>query len=201
MVCSKDRKILDNCVFCGKLYTSAIGLGNHKARCPQNPNRKLQELTPEGKERRDRASRGRIWSKEQREKLSISMKAAVLQNPESYTASNVCGRVKIEEYKGEKFHGKWEVEVAIWLDKENIKWIRQIEPKNYYWNNGWHLYFPDFYLPDYDLYIEVKGYETERDRCKWSVVPNLVVLKNKEIKMIRENEFTTDGLMVMAPAS
>ena len=28
------------------------------------------------------------------------------------------------------------------------------------------------------------GYETERDRCKWSVVPNLIVIRNKEIKQI-----------------
>lgn len=57
-------------------------------------------------------------------------------------------------------------------------------------NNGWHLYFPDFYLPDYNLYVEVKGYETERDRCKWAVVKNLLTIKQKELIMIKANKFT-----------
>lgn len=125
-----------------------------------------------------------------RKKQSESMKQAVLNNPDSYTSSNVCGRVKVEEYNGEKFHGKWEIEVAKWLDKNNIKWERStITPFNYFWNNGWHLYFPDFYLPELDKFLEVKGYETERDKCKWSVVPNLIVLKNKEINLIKEDKF------------
>lgn len=130
-------------------------------------------------------------------KFKESMRNAVLNNPDSYTSSNVCGRVKIHEYNGEKFHGKWEVEVAKWLDRNNIKWDRKsIKPFSYFWKNGWHLYYPDFYLIDYDKYIEVKGYETERDRCKWAVVPNLIVLKKKEISLIMENKFGLEAHLV-----
>ena len=60
--------------------------------------------------------------------------------------------------------------------------VQLIHIFEYEWENKIHLYFPDFYLPDYDIYIEVKGYERERDRCKWKVVPNLLVLKKKEIE-------------------
>lgn len=167
-------------------------MGNHRCRCKNNPNRKIQTISEEGKQRyKARVESGELkWSKERKLSHSVVMKKAVLENSESYTSSNVCGRVKIEEYNGEKFHGKWEVEVAKWLDANDIKWERKIEPFNYFWNNSWHLYFPDFYLPVIDLYIEVKGYETERDRCKWSVVPNLIVIKNKEIKQIKENTYT-----------
>ena len=53
-----------------------------------------------------------------------------------------------------------------------------------------HLYFPDFYLPKYKLYIEVKGYETKRDRAKWKNFPKkLLILKNNEIKLIKQNKF------------
>jgi hypothetical protein len=118
------------------------------------------------------------------------MKNAVLRNPDSYTSSNVCGRIKIEEYNGEKFHGKWEIEVAKWFDENDIKWIRSnIKPFNYFWNEKWHLYFPDFYLPELNQYVEVKGFETNRDLAKWSVVDNLIIIKSKEISLIRENKF------------
>lgn len=40
-------------------------------------------------------------------------------------------------------------------------------------------YTPDFYLPDLDLYIEVKGYETDKDRSKWSQFTNNLEVWNK----------------------
>ena len=159
-------------------YTKALELGLPKP-----------VLSLESREKLSTASKKQTWSVERRLKLSNSMRQAVLNNPKSYTSNNVCGRVLIEDYKGEKFHGKWELEVAKWLDLNNIKWERKISPFNYYWNNNWHLYFPDFYLPDLDLYIEVKGYERDRDIAKWSVVSNLIVIKQKDIKLIKENKF------------
>ena len=60
---------------------------------------------------------------------------------------------------------------------------------NYTWN-GNRTYFPDFYLPSLNLYVEVKGYETERDTAKWSQFPKkLFVIKAKEIKEIRKGIF------------
>lgn len=175
------------CKFCGKDCKSKIALGNHQTRCPSNPNRKLQVLTVEGRARKQEASRNRVWTEDMRTKLSRSMRQAVINNPDSYTSHNVCGRVKVEEYNGVKFHGKWEVVVASWLDFHRVKWLRNITPLNYFWNQRWHLYFPDFYLPDMDRYIEVKGYQTDRDLAKWSVLNNLVVLKSSDIKRIKRD--------------
>jgi len=46
---------------------------------------------------------------------------------------------------------------------------------------------PDFYLPDTDEWVEIKGYETEKDRCKWLAFPNtLKIFKQKEIKQMQE---------------
>jgi hypothetical protein len=135
------------------------------------------------------ASKSQIWDDERRNKHSVAMIQAVKNNPDSYTSSNVCGRIKIEDYTGERFHGKWEVIVAKWFDDNDIHWVRRINPFEYYWNNSTHLYFPDFYLPNYDMYVEVKGYEIERDKCKWSAVPNLIIIKKNEIKLIKENKY------------
>ena len=90
---------------------------------------------------------------------------------------------------GFELTGSWELIVAKWLDENNIKWTNKINPFTYTWNDTDHLYFPDFYLPDLDWYIEVKGYERERDLCKWAVVPNLVIIKQKEIKEINQASY------------
>jgi hypothetical protein len=40
------------------------------------------------------------------------------------------------------------------------------------------------------MYIEVKGYETDRDRAKWLQFPkNLRIIKETEIKQIRQGCF------------
>lgn len=63
--------------------------------------------------------------------------------------------------------GSWEYKVAMYLDKNNYNWRRNIKKFDYFFDNKNRKYTPDFYLPDLDLYIEVKGYETDKDRSKW----------------------------------
>jgi len=129
------------------------------------------------------------WNDETRKYRSEIMKRVVKENPNSYSANNVCGRTKKFIYNGFELNGSWELIVAKWLDDNNIKWTNKISPFSYNWNSGDHLYFPDFYLLDYDWYIEVKGYERARDLCKWAVVPNLTVIKQKEIKEIKKGSY------------
>ena len=135
------------------------------------------------------------WNKERREQQCKSMQEAVKKYPNSYSGNNVCGRTKLINYfdsygKQVKLNGSWELIVAQYLDESKIKWTN-ILPKGfeYIWEGNTHLYFPDFYLPEYNLYLEVKGYERERDRCKWESLNNLIIIKNKEIKLIKENQF------------
>lgn len=194
-----------SCKFCSKLCTNKNSLSNHERLCTENKDRKYVSnklgkpggnqytkgtatpLSAETRKKLSEASKKQVWSADRRQKHSISMKKAVLNNPESYTSKNVCGRVKIEDYNGEKFHGKWELDTAKWLDSFNIKWERKVQPFNYFWNNTWHLYFPDFYLPELKCFLEIKGYTTDRDICKWSAVPSLVVFKKLEIQLIKKD--------------
>jgi hypothetical protein len=49
------------------------------------------------------------------------------------------------------------------------------------------MYTPDFYLNAIDTYIEIKGYETDKDRAKWSQIPvdiKFQVLKEKDLKSL-----------------
>lgn len=128
---------------------------------------------------------------ENRKKHSKIMKKAVLEHPESYSDKNIVGRSKHFTIDGVRFNSTWEYEVAKFLDKNNIKWIRSnIKPISYFWNDDWHLYFPDFLIEEYNCYIEVKGYETDRDRAKWSQLDKkILVIKQKEIDLIKKQNY------------
>jgi ribosomal protein L24E len=152
---------------------------------------RVVEMSKSAREKIGNASRAAHklrWTEDGRKRQSDSMKKAVRDNPESYSISNVSGRVKSYDYKDSngnnvKLKGTWELSVAEFLNKKNIKWTNIIEPFPYYWNDGWHLYFPDFYLYEYDIYIEVKGFERERDRCKWECLgEKLIKIKSAEMK-------------------
>ena len=62
----------------------------------------------------------------------------------------------------------WEVACAKRLDELGVRWIRNPSIKLKYTTRGRRArnYIPDFYLPDHDVYIEVKGYWTEAARHK-----------------------------------
>ena len=93
-------------------------------------------------------------------------------------------------YKGIDLHGKWELKYAKWLDSQNIAWERCKDQFKYIYNDKERKYTPDFYLLESQCYIEIKGYETDKDKAKWSQFPShltLKVLKEKELKSLRLN--------------
>lgn len=63
----------------------------------------------------------------------------------------------------------WEVECAKKLDALGVEWSRDPSIKLQYRSKKLKLrnYIPDFYLPEYDVYLEVKGYWTEA--AKWKM--------------------------------
>lgn len=79
--------------------------------------------------------------------------------------------VKETEYKGILFRSRLEAKVAFFFDKAGIEWV--YEPDRVV--NGDSEYNPDFYLPELDDYVEVKGkrpgYEKEilkaREHLTW----------------------------------
>jgi hypothetical protein len=205
-----------NCKFCDK-ETKNTGIKHHEIRCRLNPNRIT--LSPSygmtGKKGANQFSKavreGNIppevsqktiqkilatkrkngtMSKtaEQRQQLSAIMKAAVEKYPDSYTSSNR-GRVKQIIVDGIKFQGQWEVDFYNWAKDRGLNPTRPKEGFRYNWN-GERTYFPDFYIESLDLFVEVKGYETERDRAKWDQFPKkLKIIKEAEIKQIRKGSF------------
>jgi len=187
-----------NCEHCLKEYTNKSGYSNHVRRCPKNPNRIREFLTPEGKEKIRQQTIEQNKQKWQdpifRLKHKESMRRAVENNPESYTSSNR-GRTKQVIIDGIKFQGQWEVDFYKWAKEQHLNPTRPNTAFKYEWN-GERWYHPDFYIESLDLFVEVKGYEIDRDRAKWSQFPNrLSIIKETEIKKIRNKTFTLDNLL------
>jgi hypothetical protein len=103
-----------------------------------------------------------IPGKEYLEKLSIEQ-----------TLKNRGGKCKWYKVSGQSVQGTWEKNVAEELIKNNIVWER-VKTKNhifqYILNGKLKRYTPDFYLPQYNLYLEIKGYWWGRDKEKMEAV-------------------------------
>jgi len=203
------------CKYCNRTAKTLVSNSQHELYCKSNPNRKSKtpsygmlgktkalgwdnknqwsipnyKISEETRKKQSAASKKQVWSEEQKKRQSVRMKEAVRNNPESYTSSNR-GRTKQIEFDGVKFQGSWELEFYKWAKAANLNPERCIEGFGYVWN-GNRTYFPDFYIREYDLYIEVKGYKTERDDAKWNQFPKkLLVVDKKGIDSIKKGCYT-----------
>jgi hypothetical protein len=72
-------------------------------------------------------------------------------------------------YKNILMDSSWEVEVAKLMDSMNIKWDRSKKLCLFWFdeNNKKRRYHPDFYLPEYDVYLDTKNkFLMEKDSFK-----------------------------------
>lgn len=134
------------------------------------------------------------WTDEKRKKHSDAMKLAVVNNPESYKKSNRRGK-RIKKYDMD-FDSPWELDFYEWCLKNNIAVIDYTGFFKYEFEGNIHNYNPDYYLPDYNLYVEVKGYHDEKDLCKWSnFTKDLTILFHNEMKMIWKDTMNIDHIL------
>lgn len=155
----------------------------------KNENKPIPIVSKETREKISLAAKGKVFSEERKKQHSEIMKEVVKKYPKSYSVNNVSGRTKNIKYKEFILKGNWELNFAKYLDINNIKWTNIVKGIEYEWNDSIHLYFPDFYLIDYDVFIEIKGFERERDYCKWKSLKNLIIIRKKEIEEINKNIF------------
>ena len=84
----------------------------------------------------------------------------------------------------------WEVNIAKWLDSKNIQWKRD-RKIIFYWTDlegKKRRYYPDFYLPDQNLYLDPKNkYKLEKDLFKLQKVieeNNITLIFGNELEII-----------------
>ena len=203
-----------NCSFCGKSCKNPNSLRNHERLCKQNPNRQLTTYEKYGptkgfnnfgrvgwnkgktKETDPRIAKYAKTLKEKydagiyvidnpmnypenRKKLSETMKRIYGVNP-----PKVAGRSKCGWYKGFYCRSSWELAYVIYNIEHNINIKANTKGFKYIWKDEEHTYFPDFYLPDEDTYIEIKGYYDEKAKEKTKQFKgNLMVLEKKEMEI------------------
>jgi hypothetical protein len=89
------------------------------------------------------------------------------------------------KYNDKFFRSGWEANFAKWLDLSGIKW--DYEPKTFDLGNT--TYTPDFYLSEFDCWIEIKGWFRHNSKKKfttWKKVYklNYLLLREKHLKRL-----------------
>ena len=167
----------ENCKHCGLFLggMSASLIANHMRWCADNPKHaEYKEIA------RQQAPKnvGRVHSKEPKERISKAHadgkyahidRAGMSLGRKHTDATKELLRIKALssphrrlrkktiEYNGILLDSTWELALAKRLDDLNIKWIR---PAPITWTDAEekiHNYFPDFHLPDYNLYLDPKN--------------------------------------------
>lgn len=196
---------LKYCQYCGKECTSKNSLSNHERLCQNNPNRQLSEIEIYNKKKQEGIYSGtnqyikakqlglpkpeiseetrekfrKVWlGKKLPDEMKNNIRNSVKSNIENDTWHNSFG-IKCY-YKDICFDSSWEVEFAKFLDNKNINWIRPKNSFKYIFENSEHSYYPDFYLSDYNLYIEIKGIPVDKDYAKWEQFPEQLDIYDME---------------------
>ena len=99
-------------------------------------------------------------------------------------------------------------EKTIWLDSsyekrfvdflnlKNIKWIKNYKKFDYIYETINRKYIPDFYLPAFNLWIEIKGMEKPNDIFKWNFFPyKLKIIRNKELSLLESNDIQLNDIL------
>jgi hypothetical protein len=127
-------------------------------------------ISDEMRKKLSEANYGRKHSNQTKQKLSQA-RSSILEEVggggfthiKYYDAVNTLN----ESYK---VRGTWELKVANWLTENNILWKRKLYLTYTTIDNIKRTYTPDFYLPDLNIYLEVKGYFSDRDKDKLHLV-------------------------------
>ena len=91
------------------------------------------------------------------------------------------------KYKNISMRSGWEIGYAKYLDRNNIKW--EYEPKTF--DLGDTTYTPDFYLPELNTYIEIKGFLT--DEAKQKIQRFIKIYSHINFKLLKKKDLNKIG--------
>jgi hypothetical protein len=186
------------CQFCGKACRGILSLRAHERLCKCNPNHSMnnvelgilkQSLWNKGLTKDTHPSimaaanklkgrpgvfTGKTHSVETKEKMSTTHTELWHKDDNRRTIS------KAGWYDGIYMMSTYELSFYIY-NKDLGKIVHRCKDRFFYELDGkGHYYYPDFVLDG--RIVEIKGYETDLDRLKYSLVPNILVLKHLDIK-------------------
>lgn len=186
------------CKHCSNSCKSLKSLVNHERLCPDNPNRKYVSQTigavpwNKGKKQADFPSLARPAQKGKKFGSAITGHSEETKRKisEKLSINNKGGRAKWYMVAGQNVQGTWERDIATKFEQLSIQWIKLKTNKDtlkYEMNGKIRSYTPDFYLPDYDMYVEVKGFWWGNDKEKMMIV--LQTYPDKNIAIVEKEEY------------
>lgn len=128
----------------------------------------------------------RKWTLEEKAAQSLRMKGKTGGYREG-TNKWKGGRVfSLEEDREVWLDSRWEIHFVSILDKFSIRWKKNKKERfPYIWEGSRKFYYPDFFLPELNVWVEVKGWEREQDREKWKAFPHrLFVIRGNYLKRL-----------------
>lgn len=115
--------------------------------------------------------------------VKTGLKCCTITCARSYTIKNGI-KSKQTMYNNVPLDSSWELTIATLLDQCSIRWIR---PKYIKYNidNKSRRYFPDFYLPEYDLYLDPKNpYGMKTDSEKMKAISTIVKIEYGDLQYL-----------------
>jgi hypothetical protein len=97
-------------------------------------------------------------TKEKIRKTKIGKKVPTNTGKNCHLYGQMPEHTKRIKYNNIKMRSSWEAKYAQYLDGKNIKWLYEPKAFELIINKKETTYTPDFYLPEFDCYIEIKGW-------------------------------------------
>lgn len=217
------------CQHCGKECKNKNSLINHERVCKKNPERQttIMENIEWQEEMRSRIDRSKVWNKGLTAETDVRVRRGADKCKEYYNYHDGSfkgkhhsdttkqkirdyavehdhykhfGRHKHITYKDTSFQSSYEVLTAMELDKNSIRWETPCRLPYVDINGKNHYYIADFYLPDYDIYLDPKndfliecvnphfGYK-DIDKIRWVMEQN-----NVKIIVLDKDHLTWDSI-------
>jgi len=173
------------CKFCNKECKSPNSWRNHERLCHSNPNRQISSFTWYNYENKVAWNKGKTKAEfpslarpnQIGKKFGSALTGHTEETKKKISAklsiNNKGGRSKWYEVAGQKVQGTWERNVALKFEELHIKWEKlktNRDTLEYVMDGKTRSYTPDFFLPDNNLYLEIKGHWWGNDREKMDIV-------------------------------
>ena len=134
----------------------------------------------------------------QAESTKLKLRSQALQRYENgwEVKAGRCKKIKyVSPIAGEVLlDGSWELATAQYLDSLQLHWERNKKRFSYINEQGkLSTYCPDFFVRSWESYLEVKGYETRKDKLKWGQFPEPLLVWKREDLISRGIKFTSSG--------
>jgi len=123
---------------------------------------------------------------------SKGKKFSTLEEASEHETRKKSGRRFLNEVDGQYYRSRWEIVTANALRDSGIEFL--YEPKRFVFSHKHkETYLPDFYLPKFDCWLEVKGFMDKRSTKRLSLFSQeyseekLVLVMADEIERLKTN--------------